>query len=101
MARTALIKTTNASTQDCAAFSSVSKIAITASTPAGTSMRFVVRTDSGEWKHYNTSKAQWEAVATQELTPESVMAEGNTKEELEALAGDKLSSWQVKLSAGL
>lgn len=92
MARTALIKTTNASTQDCAAFSSVSEIAITASTPAGTSMRFVVRTDSGEWKHYNTSKAQWEAVATQELTPESVMAEGNTKEELEALAGDKLSS---------
>lgn len=91
MARTALIKTTNASTQDCAAFSSVSKIAITASTPAGTSMRFAVRTDSGEWKHYNMVNSQWEAIATQELTPESVMTEGNTKEELEALAGDKLS----------
>ena len=43
MARTALIKSTNASIQDCSMYSTVSGISITASTPDGTSMKFVVR----------------------------------------------------------
>ena len=66
-------------------YSTVSGISITASTPDGTSMKFVVSLNGGEWKHYNTSSGAWESVATQDITADSVMAEGNTKAELESL----------------
>lgn len=93
MARTALIKSTNASIQDCSMYSTVSGISITASTPDGTSMKFVVSLNGGEWKHYNTSSGAWESVATQDITADSVMAEGNTKAELESLVSSKLGDF--------
>ncbi|MBQ5651203.1 MAG: hypothetical protein IIV09_06415, partial [Selenomonadaceae bacterium] len=74
-------------------YSTVSGISITASTPDGTSMKFVVSLNGGEWRHYNTSSGAWESVATQDITAESVMAEGNTKAELEALDSSKLGDF--------
>lgn len=88
--RTALIKSTNASIQDCSMYSVVSGISIVSSVPSGSAMKFVVSLNGGEWKHYNTSSAKWESVATQAVTADSVMSEGNTKEEIMALDSSKL-----------
>lgn len=97
MSRTALIKTTTASQQDCAKFSTISSIAITAETPTGTDTRFAVKIADGNWQKYDTSAKAWADLTTQDITGASLMSEGNTKAELEALTNTALDSMAGKV----
>ena len=91
MARTALIKTTTASQRDCSSFSTVSGIVIEASIPTGCAMRFALKIDNGNWKKYDTENNEWANCTEQELTAASLLSEGNTKQEWEALASTALA----------
>lgn len=87
-----LILTTTASEADSSSFPSITGIAIDATEPEGTSTRYAFKT--GEtWQHYDTSNHAWADVATQELTAASVMTEGNTKAEINALPETAFTSW--------
>lgn len=92
MARTALIKTTTASQRDCASFSTVTGIAITADIPTGCDMRFGIKVDDGTYKKYDTSTNTWKDLTTQDMTAQTLLSEGNTKAELEALTSPALIS---------
>lgn len=96
MARTALIKTTAASQRDCSSFSTVSGIVITASIPTGCDMKFAVKIDDGTYKKYNTTTAAWVDLPTQAMTATSLLSEGNTKTELEALTSVALAGFAGK-----
>ena len=85
MSRTALIQTTTANAKDCSNFSTVSSVSIVASEPTGTKLTYVFKVDDGNWQKYDTSTKAWTDVATQSLTPESVVGEGNTTAEIAAL----------------
>ena len=91
MARTALIKTTTASQRDCSSFSTVTGIAITADIPTGCDMRFGVKVDDGTYKKYDTSTSAWKDLTTQDMTAATLLSEGNTKAELEALTSTALA----------
>ena len=95
--RTGYIKTTNVSQADATNFSTVTGIQITATEPTGTAARYVLKPAGGEWMHYNSTLSAFEAVATQELTAASVLEEGNTKAELEAISdAEKLAVFAGK-----
>lgn len=89
--RTALIKTTAASRLDCSTMSTVSSINIDATIPTGCALYVVTKTANGNWQKYNTATNKWADVATQNLTPNSVILEGNTKAEIEALNSTALA----------
>lgn len=91
MAKTALVVTTIASQIDGGSYGSITGININAYEPAGTAIRHVIRMDGGTWKKWNTSTTAWTDVATQTITPLSVIAEGNTEAELEAIPAAGLS----------
>lgn len=91
MAKTALVVTTVASQVDAGSFGSLTGINITAYEPAGTAIRYAVRMDGGTWKKWNTSTTAWVDLATQVITGTSVIAEGNTEAEMEAIPSTGLS----------
>ena len=93
MSRTALIKTTTASQLNCAEMSVVKGIEITSTEPTGTTVRYVTKVDDGTWKKFNPTSNAWENVATQVLTAASVLSEGNTKAELQALTSTLLATF--------
>ena len=91
MKKTALVVPTIASQVDGGSYGSITGININAYEPAGTAIRHVIRMDGGTWKKWNTSTTAWTDVATQTITPLSVIAEGNTEAELEAIPAAGLS----------
>lgn len=92
MARTALIKTTTASQRDCSSFSTASGIVITADIPTGCDMRFAVKVDDGTYKKYNTTSKAWADLTTQDMTAATLLSEGNTKADIEALTSSDLAA---------
>ena len=97
MARTAqaLVTTTVASEADSSAFPKVTGLAVTATEPEGTQVKILTRTN-GTWQKYSATKSAWEDAETQELTPASVLAEGNTPTELNALEEAAFSAFTGK-----
>ena len=96
MSRTALIQTTTANAKDLSNFSTVSSIAIVASEPTNTKLTYVFKADDGNWQKYDTSSSTWKDVATQSLTAESVVSEGNTTADVTALTSTALAAFAGK-----
>lgn len=100
MAKTALVLTTTASQIDCSQMSAITGLAIVSTEPANTTTKYAIKTAAGTWKKWNTTSSAWENVATQALTADSVLSEGNTRAELLAvpvaslqwLAGSKIDT---------
>ena len=78
-----LIKTTAATAIDCTHIERVTGIKIDSVEPENTVTRYLISIDGGKWRKYNGGA--WTFTTEQDLTAESVLAEGNTKEELIAL----------------
>lgn len=87
-----LIITTAASAADVTDFPTVTGVVITATEPEGTATRYLFKI-GGSWKKYDTLNQQWADATTQELTAASVMEEGNTKAEINALATAAFAGW--------
>jgi len=90
MSRTALVKTNTATAIDLENYSTVTGLSIASEEPTGTAARFVLSLDNGNWQAYDTTNTTWADVATQTLTADSVLTEGNTKAELLALTATQL-----------
>lgn len=84
-----LIKTTSANRLSTAGWLLVSGIAVEATIPNGTSVKLALRAAGGEWKKWGGSA--WESLATQSLTAESLLSEGNSPAELAALTDTDLA----------
>lgn len=92
-AKRGLIVTTVASEADSSTFPKISGIEIAADEPANTSTKYVFKIND-TWMHYADSA--WSDVATQDITASSVMTEGNTKEEVNAVPASAFTAWQGK-----
>lgn len=92
-AKRGLIVTTVASEADSSTFPKISGIEITADEPANTATKYVFKIND-TWMHYAGSA--WSDVATQDITASSVMTEGNTKEEVNAVPASAFTAWQGK-----
>ena len=78
-----LITTTAASQPRTYDFECVSGFSIEEETPTGTSIRYLVKiSPSKSWQKYDFATGAWTGVATQEVTPASVMNEGMSSQEL-------------------
>lgn len=92
-AKRGLIVTTVASEADSSTFPKISGIEIAADEPANTATKYVFKIND-TWMHYADSA--WSDVATQDITASSVMTEGNTKEEVNAVPASAFTAWQGK-----
>ena len=73
----ALIITTTASAADSSDFPTVTGMEISVTEPEHTATRYLIKT--GEtWQKYDTTNSIWSDATEQDLTPASVMSEGNT-----------------------
>ena len=93
-----LLITTTANRADVSDFPTLTGFAVDETTPDGTSTRYLIKTndDSATWQKYDTSSKAWTDVATQELTPASVMTEGMSKTELEAVPSSAMTGFVGK-----
>lgn len=93
-----LLITTTANRADVSDFPTLTGFAVDETTPDGTSTRYVIKTndDSATWQKYDTSSKAWTDAATQELTPASVMTEGMSKTELEAVPSSAMTGFVGK-----
>ena len=90
-----LIKTTTATAIDCSHIEKVTGININSAEPANTSTRYLLSVGGGKWRKY--SNGAWTFADEQELTADSVLAEGNTKDELVALPETALTAFAGKM----
>lgn len=90
-----LIKTTSATAIDCSHIEKVTGIVIDSSEPDNTQTRYLISIDGGKWRKFSGSA--WNFADTQELTPESVLSEGNTKDELMTLTETELTAFGGKM----
>ena len=84
-----LIKSTAATRISTADWLAVTGITVDAVIPAGTALKLALRTAGGEWKGWSGSA--WASLSTQTLTADSLLSEGNTKAEIEALTDTELA----------
>lgn len=94
-----LIRTTDAARKDLADYSAVSSLTIDATIPTGCDMRFAIQIDGGTYKKYDTTENKWADLTTQNYTAASLLTEGNTKAELEALTSTELAALAGKTVA--
>lgn len=95
MIENVLIKTTAATAIDCSHIEKVTGIVIDSAEPDNTQTRYLIRIDGGKWRKYNNGV--WSFVTEQELTADSVLQDGNTKDELTALREDSLTAFAGKI----
>ena len=96
----ALLQNASISTLLTAGWLSVTGIAVTATEPSGCKVRVLLKAADGKWKKWSGSA--WADAPTQALTVDSVLAEGNTKEELgSATALDWLKNTSVHFAVAL
>ena len=95
MIKNALIKTTPATAIDCTHIEQVTGIAIDSSEPNNTQTRYLISVDNGKWRKF--TNGVWDFATEQDLTADSVLAEGNTKAELIALNETNLSAFAGKV----
>ena len=84
-----LIKSTAATRLSTADWLAVTGITVDATIPDGTVLKLALRTAGGEWKAWSDSA--WASLSTQTLTADSLLSEGNTKAEIEALDSTALA----------
>lgn len=72
---------------DCTAMSSVTGFTLTSSVPAGTDIRVAFKVDGTWYKLVGPGAATLSALSTQTLTADSLLSEGNTVAELNAITG--------------
>lgn len=101
-----LLITTTANRADVSDFPTLTGFAVDETTPDGTSTRYLVKTndESATWQKYDTSSSAWTDATTQELTPASVMTEGMSKTELEAVPSSAMTGFvgkQVDVAAAM
>lgn len=89
-----LIKTTPATEIDCSHIERITGIAIDSAEPDNTQIRYLLSIDYGKWRKY--SDGVWSFVNEQDITADSVIAEGNTKEELLNLTETALTAFAGK-----
>lgn len=95
--RTGYIQTTNVSQGDATNMSTVKSIEVVSTEPTGTSARYLLKPDGGNWMKYNTTSGAFEAAATQTPTDTSALSEGNTKAEVQAITStEKLAVFAGK-----
>ena len=90
-----LIKTTAATAIDCTHIESVTKILIDSAEPENTQTKYLLSVDGGKWRKF--FNGAWDFAEEQELTAESILSEGNTKAELQALTADNLTAFAGKI----
>jgi len=95
MSKQALMTTTDANHIDTSDMPTLTGFAVVETCPSGTSTRYVVKAGDGNWQKYSGSA--WADVATQSLTPASVMSEGNTAAELNAIAASGMTGFAGKI----
>ena len=95
MLKNVLIKTTAATAIDCTHIAKVTGIAIDFTEPSGSTTRFLLSVDGGKWRKY--SNGVWSFATEQDLTADSVLDEGNTKDELSALTETELTAFAGKI----
>lgn len=95
MIKNILIKTTAATAIDCSHIEKITGIVIDSAEPDNTKTRYLVSIDGGKWRRFNNGA--WSFVSEQELTADSVLQEGNTKDELTSLREDALAAFEGKI----
>ena len=88
--RTALARTNAATALNLENYSTVTGLAIESEEPSGTSAKYLMAIDGGDWETYDSGTSTWVSAATQAITASSVLSEGNTKAELLALTSTAL-----------
>jgi hypothetical protein len=101
-----LLITTTANRADVSDFPTLTGFAVDETTPDGTSTRYLIKTndESATWQKYDTSSSAWTDAATQEITPASVMTEGMSKTELEAVPSSAMTGFvgkQIDVAAAM
>ena len=91
----ALIITTNASAADSSDFPEVTGIEIDVTEPEHTATRYLIKIDD-TWQKYDTTNSIWVDATEQNLTPASVMSEGNTASVLNNLPEAAFSGFTGK-----
>ena len=90
----ALMTTTDANHISTSDIPTLTGFEVKETCPSGTATRYVVKATDGNWQKY--SGTAWADVATQELTAASVMSEGNTAAELNAIAAAGMTGFTGK-----
>ena len=94
MINNVLIKTTPATAIDCSHIEKVTGISIDSAEPENTTTRYLISVDGGKWRRYDGGV--WSFANEQDITADSVLAEGNTKAELTALTYSSLTAFSGK-----
>ena len=81
----ALMTTTSSNRLNLSGIPTLLNFKIVESVPSGTLTRYVIKRNDSNWQKYDTANKTWVDVATQALTPASVIAEGNTAAEINAI----------------
>lgn len=92
----ALMTTTTANHVSTSDISTLTAFEVKETCPGGTATRYVVKKSGGNWQKYDASAKAWADVATQSLTAASVMTEGNTAAELNAVPKDGMTPFTGK-----
>lgn len=95
MIKNVLLKTTPATAVDCSCVERVTGISIDSAEPENTLTKFLLSVDGGKWRKFENDS--WNFANEQDLTADSVLAEGNTKSELVALTENELSAFAGKI----
>ena len=95
MIKNVLLKTTPATAVDCSCVERVTGIVIDSAEPENTLTKFLLSVDGGKWRKFENGS--WNFSNEQDLTADSVLAEGNTKSELVALTENELSAFAGKI----
>ena len=99
-----LVVTTPASQADTTGFPKIDNLVIDVDEPTGTVTKYLLKSGSGNWQKYDTSASAWRDADTQTLTAASVLSEGNTAAEINALAAAAYTGFEKKtldVAAGL
>lgn len=100
----ALMTTTAANRINLVGVPTLLNFKISESVPSGTATRYLVKRNDSSWQKYDTANKKWVDVATQALTPASVMSQGNTATQLNAVPRSAMAVFvnkQVDVAAAL
>ena len=91
-----LLTTTASNRLNLAGIPTLLNFKISESVPSGTATRYLVKRNDSNWQKYDTAKKKWVNAATQALTPASVMSQGNTAAEINAVPASALTPFVAK-----
>lgn len=92
----ALMTTTASNRMNLAGIPTLLNFKIVESVPSGTATRYLVKRNDSNWQKYDANSKAWVDVVTQALTPASVMSQGNTAAEINAVPASALTPFVAK-----